>query len=51
MAEVFKRYKVECEFITKPYWGHGFDDALKEDSAVKGAFDQVLKFLGKHVDE
>jgi len=49
MAEAFKRHNVAYEFITKPDWGHVFDGAGMEDSAVQEAFDQVLTFLEKYV--
>ena len=49
MTEAFKRHGVEHEFLTRPDWGHGFDDAGMKDSAVQEAFKRVLSFLKKHV--
>ena len=49
MAEALKQHGVDYQFITNPDWGHGFDSAGMEDQSVREAFDQVLKFLEKHV--
>lgn len=49
MAEALKRHNVAYEFITKPNWGHMFDDAGLEDALVQAAFGRVLTFLDKHV--
>lgn len=50
MAEALKNQGVQYEFIANPNWGHSFDRAGMKDPMVKDAFDQILKFLEKHVE-
>lgn len=49
MSEALKHHGVAYKFITNPDWGHGFDNTGMEDRSVQEAFDQVLKFLEKHL--
>ena len=49
MAKELERQGVDHEMISLSGQGHGFDGAM-QDPVVSGAFDRVLMFLEKHVD-
>jgi len=50
MAAELARQNIEHELITMPGHAHGFDGQMQAP-AVKGAFDKVLTFLGKCLQE
>jgi len=49
MAKAFEQHGVGYEFMSNPDWGDMFDLQGMEDATVRGAFNQVLEFLEKHV--
>jgi acetyl esterase/lipase len=51
MAAELKRRGVVHEFISILGGGHGFDSKGMQDATVSAAFDQVGRFLKKHVEK
>ncbi len=51
IAEALEQQRVEHGFITNRHWEHMFDSADPDARAVREAFDQVLAFLNRHLEE
>ena len=49
MAEIFQQHGVEHELVVLANAAHGFDHTGVSDPVVAHAFDQVLRFLEKHL--